>query len=247
MLTETSRSTTDRLEVTGEKAMQKIQDLQNQALCANAQMLELVRDMHRMMLGSSASQQAISPHTPTALIPSASIVATSSAIAASVAAFQKSTEQSRAVSRVNSAGSDGKCATSMPAFTVAYDVVPGFPHKTLKRSCKPQLPTSVESINRQRQQIGSANFQAFHLPHQSNQAAQSEQVGSISSWSRKSPSLEQLGAGLDEIFGPAPMPVMGRAVVDLDEKKRDFISWIHELDHFLGSCASSSDGQASSD
>ena len=42
------------------------------------------------------------------------------------------------------------------------------------------------------------------------------------------------------------MPVMGRAGENMDEKKRDVFSWVHELDHFRDSCASISDGQASS-
>lgn len=31
--------------------------------------------------------------------------------------------------------------------------------------------------------------------------------------------------------------------VNLDEKKRDVITWVHELDHFLDACGFSSDGQ----
>lgn len=57
------RSATDRIEMNGEKAMQKMQALQTKALDANTQMLGLVRDMHRMMLGSAASSAGKSPNS----------------------------------------------------------------------------------------------------------------------------------------------------------------------------------------
>jgi hypothetical protein len=105
------------------------------------------------------------------------------------------------------------------------------------RSGKPalRLPSGIVELNRQRQLIGSREFELWK-----RQLSAQVPVVKPSFLTLEVPTMGQLRDGLTYIFRPYAQRMARKPEPGLVERKNEIVRWIQGLDHFVKSCVSTS-------
>lgn len=91
-----------------------------------------------------------------------------------------------------------------------------------------QLPKGLKAINEDRRVSGLYAFQRFREKHITSKPQRKP-----SFMNRESPTIEELGEGINYIFRPSSSSFRGATVANVEKQKEETVTWALEMDHFL--------------
>ncbi|KAF7511671.1 hypothetical protein GJ744_003834 [Endocarpon pusillum] len=238
-------SATHRIEVDGKVNAEKMQKLQDHALQSNTSLLQLVQEIHTLLLPRGNAPSPPPPQAP-ALKPST---------------HQPESVHNRPLTLAMTGGrrphhrlshpiaphytSFALMAASPPSDSCNPDISASFgplptplddsttdraavTHPPLTRKPPLELPAAIAERNIKRQSSGSLEFNEYRKKHLLPSSPSKPPFLTL-----EVPTLFQLRDGLNYIFRPFPQTTTRQATLDRNERKKEVLRWTHRLEHLL--------------